>query len=119
MPEMVAHLPDKFDLPKPGLVETVDEVPSISYYYDGSNNLNVKTLHCTIFANPKECLIHSRCGWCGETKQCILGNNLGPQESCKRSSYIYSAPYEKWDNRARIIAGEFAGPNINTLVTTP
>jgi len=110
---MVKHLPKFFDLPKPGKIETVLEIPSGTDYYDGSNNLNVKTLNCSIYANPKVCITHSSCGWCGSTSRCILGNNLGPQQSCVRSSYIYSAPYPNWDPQARIITGNFNGVKID------
>jgi len=112
---MVAKLPDKFDLPKPGMIETVNEIPSSTDYYDGSNNLNIKTLNCEIFANPQVCLTHSRCGWCGETKRCILGNNLGPQQDCRRSSYIYSAPYPNWTKEMSVIKGEFGGVDLKML----
>ena len=103
------HLPDKFDLPPPGKVETVSEIPSGTDYYDGSNNLNVLTLNCTIYSNPKVCMAQSSCGWCGSSNKCVLGNNLGPKQPCVRSSYIYSAPYPNWDNQARIVTGEVAG----------
>ena len=103
------HLPKYFDLPKPGLVETVLELPSETDYYDGTNHLNVLKLHCTIYSNPKVCMAHSSCGWCGSSSKCIIGNNLGPQQPCKRSSYIYSAPYTKYDKQALIESGEVPG----------
>jgi hypothetical protein len=112
---MVHKLPDKFDLPKPGLSETVDEIPSPTDYYDGADNLNVLKINCTIYANPKVCLTHSNCGWCGASNKCILGNNLGPQESCPRSSYIFSAPYPNWDPQARVVKGEFGGVDLSIL----
>jgi hypothetical protein len=112
---MVAHLPKGFDMPKPGLVETVNEVPSSTDYYDGSNNLNVIKINCTIYSNPKVCLTHSHCGWCGSGNSCILGSNLGPQQTCVRSSYIYSAPYPNWDPQARIVTGKIGGVGIEVM----
>lgn len=97
------------------MIETVNEIPSVSDYYDGSNNLNVIKIDCNIYANPEKCLKHSSCGWCNASKRCILGNNLGPQQPCPRSSYIYSAPYPNWDPQARIIQGDINGIGINVL----
>lgn len=85
-------LPDRIDLPRSGPLENPDEVPSKTDYYDGSMNLNVKKLSCKIFGNADECLHQSSCGWCGSNNACILGNNLGPLESCLRSSYIFTLP---------------------------
>ncbi len=112
---MVAHLPTKFDLPKPGSIEIVNEIPSPTDYYDGSDNLNVLRIKCTIYSNPKVCLTHSSCGWCGHSKKCILGNNLGPLQNCPRSSYIYSAPFPNWDNEARIVKGMINGVDLKVI----
>ena len=103
---MVAALPAKFDLPKPGIIEVVDEIPSPTDFYDGSSNLNVIQINCSLYAYPKVCLTHSNCGWCNSTNKCILGNNMGPQMPCPKSSYIYSAPYNKWPLEARVMKGE-------------
>ena len=112
---MLAKLPDKFDLPKGGLIESVEELASPTDYYDGSSNLNVIKINCTIYSNPKVCLTHSSCGWCNAYNKCILGNNLGPQQSCPRSSYIYSAPFDKWDPEARVVKGDLGGPALPPL----
>ena len=101
---MVDKLPDKIDLPPPGPQESIDEIPSPTEFYDGSKNLNVIKVNCRLYANPKECLNHSNCGWCGSSNSCILGNKAGPQQACVKNSYIYSAPYQNWDAHARIVS---------------
>ncbi len=112
---MIPRLPTKFDLPKSGLIETVDEIPSPTDFYDGSKHLNVIKINCTVYSNPKVCLTHSNCGWCGSSNSCILGNNLGPQQPCMRSSYVYSAPYPNWKPEARVVQGEIGGISMNVL----
>jgi len=89
---MMASLPAKFDLPRSGPLENVDEVPSETDYYDGSTKLNKKVIHCRLYGNASDCLKNSSCGWCGSNNSCILGNNLGPLQSCLRSSFLYSSP---------------------------
>lgn len=95
-PKFMDHLPEKLSLPKPGPVENVEEIPSSTDYYDGSVNLNVKKISCKIYGNANDCLHHSSCGWCGSSNSCILGNNLGPLQSCLRSSFLYSSPVPSW-----------------------
>ena len=71
--------------------------------------------HCFLIKkslNPKECLHHSNCGWCGATGTCITGSNLGPQTPCTRSSYIYSAPYPAWDAASKVITGQIGGISL-------
>ena len=41
VPSMVERLPDVIKPPAPGPLESIDEVPSETTYYDGSLNLNV------------------------------------------------------------------------------
>jgi len=91
----------------------VDEIPSATDFYDGSQNLNVIKVNCNIYSNPKICLTHSNCGWCGSTNRCVLGNNLGPHETCTRSSYIYSAPYPNWTSEMSVVKGEIANVTLN------
>jgi len=112
---MVSHLPEKFDLPPPGQSETVDEIPSPTDFYDGTGNLNVIKINCTVYSNPKVCLTHSNCGWCGASNSCILGNNLGPQQACVRSSYIYSAPYPNWTPEMSVVTGNIGGVSLNMI----
>ena len=40
-PTVVEKLPDVIKPPTPGPLESVDEIPSATTYYDGSLNLNV------------------------------------------------------------------------------
>lgn len=91
-PTMMGVLPTKFELPKGGVFESIDEIPSAEKYYDGSTNLNSVKLSCKIYATSDDCLKNSSCGWCGSSNLCILGNNLGPLQSCTRSSFLYSSP---------------------------
>jgi hypothetical protein len=99
---MVDKLPDHFDLPRNGPLENVEEVASTTDYYDGSINLNKKKISCRIYGNSSDCLKNSSCGWCGSNNSCILGNNLGPLQSCSRSSFVYSSPIPNWDLQATV-----------------
>jgi len=106
-PEMVTKLPSSFATPQPGPVELVDEIPSTNDYYDGSKKLNIIRVNCNIYANPNDCVKKSSCGWCGSSKSCVLGNNLGPLQACNKSTYIFSAPYPA--NQSRIINQNIGG----------
>lgn len=101
-PTMVDKLPDNFDLPRNGPLENVEEVASTSDYYDGSINLNKKKISCRIYGNASDCLKNSSCGWCGSNNSCVLGNNLGPLQSCLRSSFVYSSPIPNWNFQATV-----------------
>jgi hypothetical protein len=108
-------LPKKFDLPPPGPQESVDEVASVTDYYDGSSKLNAVKVQCRIFANPTDCLHQSSCGWCGATKSCILGNNLGPLQACVKSSYIFTAPYPNWNPQTRVVSEQVGGVSLTVV----
>ena len=74
----------------PSKIETADELPTVSEYYNGESNLNVIKLNCTIY-NQHTCYTISSCGWCGNLNKCISGNEQTPYEPlCIRSTYIYS-----------------------------
>ncbi len=95
-------------------METVDENPSETDYYDGSKNLNVIKVQCKIYASVADCLHQSSCGWCGSDNSCILGNNLGPLQYCK-SSYIFSAPYPNWNPQTRVVNDEIGGVSLTVV----
>ena len=78
------------DLPRPGQKEVIEELPTSTDYYDGSLNLNSVKIQCTVYQNQNDCLHQNKCGWCGETSSCILGNNLGPLQPCNKLSYVYT-----------------------------
>lgn len=42
--------------------ETVEEIPSVADYYDGSNNLNNVRVDCAIHRDQNDCLMSSHCG---------------------------------------------------------
>lgn len=92
VPTFLPKLPEKFDLPRGGPLENVEEISSEDNYYDGSLNLNKKSISCKVYGNSNDCLKNSSCGWCGSSNSCILGNNLGPLQSCSRSSFVYASP---------------------------
>ena len=87
---MVTKLPDVINPPKRGPMESVDEIPTRSDYYNGDEKLNLVKVNCKINANPTDCIHQSSCGWCGSYSSCILGNAKGPLEPCVKSTYIYS-----------------------------
>lgn len=96
-PTFVPKLPDKFELPTGGPLENIDEVPTTTDYYDGSINLNKIKISCRIYGNANDCLKNTSCGWCGSNNSCILGNNLGPLQSCVRHTFVYSTPTASFD----------------------
>lgn len=49
---MVERLPDIVKPAQPGPLESVEEVPSETTYYDGSLNLNVAQVDCHIVSVP-------------------------------------------------------------------
>lgn len=85
-------------------MEAVDEIPSVTDYYDGSRKLNAVKVQCKIFATAGDCLNQSSCGWCGSSNLCILGNNLGPLQPCLKSSYVFSAPYPNWNPQTKVVS---------------
>lgn len=102
-------IPKRFDMPKPGPQETIDELPSTTDYYDGSNNLNVIKLNCRVNSGTADCLKQSSCGWCGSSNSCIQGNNLGPLQPCLKSSYMFTAPYPSWNPQTRVVNDSVGG----------
>merc|ERR1712032_809139 len=91
-PSLMRALPSHFDPPAPGPMESVNETPSTTDYYDGAKNLNVIRIQCKVYANAAECLKQSSCGWCGSSNTCILGNNLGPLSPCVKSTFAFGSP---------------------------
>ena len=86
---IVDKLPPKSKLG--GEIVTVDELTSNSNYYDGMESLRINSESCSTFTNSiNECLSHANCGWCGSSKSCISGNNIGPLEPCFTGTYKYS-----------------------------
>lgn len=110
IPQTIEKLPEKFDLPRPGPLENVEEIASVTDYYDGSTNLNKKKITCRIYGNASDCLKNSSCGWCGSNNTCVLGNNLGPLQSCLKSTFVYSAPVPNWNLRASV--DNLGGPGV-------
>jgi hypothetical protein len=96
-------------------MESVEEKPSETDYYDGSGKLNVIKIQCKIYANAADCLRQSSCGWCGSSNSCILGNNLGPMEKCSRSSFLFSAPYPNWNPQTRVVNDQAGGVSLTVV----
>merc|ERR1712151_95439 len=112
-PSLMRALPSHFDPPATGPMESVDEKPSVTDYYDGAKNLNVLTIQCKVYANATECLKQSSCGWCGSNGTCILGNNLGPLSPCVKSSFVFNSAYPSWNPQTRVVnAPEMGGVNL-------
>lgn len=89
-PTLVDKLPNKIEAPENGPLENVDEVATTPEYYDGTQKLNSITVKCTIYLDQQDCFKQSSCGWCGSKGECIHGNNLGPLQECKKSTYRFS-----------------------------
>jgi hypothetical protein len=109
---MVTALPKNMDLPPPGPLESPDEIPSETDYYDGSLHLNAEVVKCQIFANPTDCLHQSSCGWCGSNTSCIPGNNLGPLRPCEKKSYMFTAPYPNFTPQTQAVANPEGGVSL-------
>lgn len=73
---MVEKLPDIVTPPSPGPLESVDELPSATTYYDGSLHLNVAQIDCHIVNVPGDCVKQSVCGINIDYGASIL-NNFG------------------------------------------
>jgi hypothetical protein len=112
---MVMRLPEKMDGPKGGPIEVVDEVPSVTNYYNGEAKLNKVQINCHIHANPTDCIHQSSCGWCGASKSCIVGNNIGPMESCVKSSYIFGTPNPNFNAQTRVINENVGGLTLTVI----
>lgn len=61
-PTVVEKLPDVIAPPAPGPAQSVDEVPSITTYYDGSLNLNVAHIDCHVISTQDSCVKQTSCG---------------------------------------------------------
>ena len=91
---MVERLPDVIKPPNPGPLESIEEVPSETTYYDGSLNLNVAQIDCHIISIPNDCYKQTVCGWCGESSSCIRGTALTNMEPCS-GGYNYGNGFRK------------------------
>lgn len=111
----VDTLPERFEAPKAGPAENVDEIPTISDYYDGSAKLNTIQVKCKIFTTALDCLRQSSCGWCGSSNSCVLGNNMGPLQACMRSSYIFSPPIPNWNRMTTTNEANVAGIKLSVI----
>ena len=94
VPSMVERLPDVIKPPAPGPLESIDEVPSETTYYDGSLNLNVAQIDCHIISIPNDCYKQTVCGWCGENSSCIRGTAMTNMEPCQ-GGYQYATGFMK------------------------
>jgi hypothetical protein len=112
---MVSNLPNKFELPPAGPQESIDEVPSVTDYYDGSTNLNSLKVQCKIYANPSDCTHQSTCGWCGSNNTCILGDSTGPRQPCAKSSYIFASPYPHWNPQTKVTTENTGGVSLTVV----
>jgi hypothetical protein len=78
--------------PSPGPIESADEIPSETHYYDGSTNLNVKNTVCKSFISAQSCVKQVKCGWCNTSTACVSGTKEKATSPCE-SGYSYdSAP---------------------------
>lgn len=110
-PTLVDKLPNKIEAPENGPLENVDEVATTPEYYDGSQNLNSVVVKCKIYLDSQDCFKQSSCGWCGSNGECIHGNNLGPLQECKRSTYRFSDPLPNL--RVNTIGKDLAGMKVS------
>ena len=61
-PQLVEKLPDIIVPPSQGPLESVDELPTVTTYYDGSLKLNVAQMNCKVYTIPGSCVKQSSCG---------------------------------------------------------
>lgn len=77
--------------------------------------MNVFKIQCKLSGNVGDCLKQSSCGWCGSTNSCILGNNLGPLQPCKKSTYMFSVPLPNWNPQTRVVNEEVGGVSLTVV----
>lgn len=94
--------------------ETVDEVPSITHYYNGEYKLNAMKVNCHIYGTIYDCTHQPQCGWCHKTAGCIMGNNLGPMENCPTSQYVFDYPGFGVEDRVRVANTDAGSLSIRT-----
>lgn len=99
---------------EPSMKEAVDEVPSITNYYDGEVKLNVMKVNCKVYHNYNDCIHQAQCGWCNQGSKCIMGNSMGPLEDCPRAQYVFSNPFGDV-NRYRVTNHDVGGLSIKTI----
>lgn len=58
-------------------------------YYDGSKDLNKIYINCHLYEVETDCFHQNGCGWCDSKGKCIMGNKMGPLESCAIESYRF------------------------------
>ncbi len=72
-PQLVEKLPDIIVPPSQGPLEAVEELPSVTTYYDGSLKLNVAQINCKVYTVPGSCVKQSSCGkWIKKKKKCSI-----------------------------------------------
>lgn len=114
-PEMVIKISDQIRPPTQGPLEAIDEIPSVTDYYDGGMKLNKVDVKCKLYANPTDCVHQSSCGWCGSTNSCIFGNNAGPLEPCVKGGYIFSPPMPNWQPQTNVINENVGGVKLTVI----
>jgi hypothetical protein len=92
-PETVANLFENPSKPKPGKLESIEEIPTQHEFYDGSLNLSKVKVHCIIHTSVADCVGENGCGWCNSESGCIFGTKFGPLQPCVNSSYIGALRY--------------------------
>jgi hypothetical protein len=117
-PKYVKTLPPRQQLR--GKIETIDEVPSVTDYYDGTLKFKTRTVTCNQWTTQKEaCQSQKSCGWCWSSLNCIPGNNLGPLAPCLRGKYEYTAPEANWNplesNNVNISRQNIGGAQLTTI----
>lgn len=61
-PTVVEKLPDVIAPPAQGPLESIEEVPSVTTYYDGSLSLNVARVDCHVLQSQNSCVKQTSCG---------------------------------------------------------
>ena len=98
-------LPDVIKPPAPGPLESVEEVPSSSNYYDGSLNLNVAQIDCHVISVANQCYKQTVCGWCGQSSSCVRGTQVAPIEPCSNGySFNGANPQQIVKNIQNVVA---------------
>jgi len=64
---------------------------------------------CKLYRDIQSCLKNPSCGWCGQENNCIMGNSLGPLESCPKSTYVFSWPFPGYEQRNRVVEHDLGG----------
>ena len=116
--KIVKKLPKRKEIK--GKITSIDEIPSVKNYYDGTTKLKIEVTSCHQWSTMQESCLNSKvCGWCWATKSCIPGNGSGPLAPCMRGRFEFGAPKNTWNphntDKVKITRQNIQGAQLTTI----